>query len=97
MRTQYIPPGCFLSRPENRISNGRNKAGSFSTKIPFLSISRKDSVNNCCAINRYDEAPISSGLYEDLSYWLMDEKSQKSRAIALIDQTEVSDLWEFSV
>ena len=47
VRTQYIPPGCFLSHPENRISNGRNKAGSFSTKIPFLSISRKDSVNNC--------------------------------------------------
>ena len=66
-------------------------------------------------------------MYEDLSYWLMDEKAQKSRqiqpicctfrgqrtidsgdfgrileelksrTIALIDQTEVSDLWEFSV
>ena len=26
MRTQYIPPGCFLSHPENRIPNRRNKA-----------------------------------------------------------------------
>ena len=26
VRTQYIPPGCFLSHPENRISDGRNKA-----------------------------------------------------------------------
>ena len=77
-----IPVSRLLSfHPEKRISNGRNKAGSFSTKIPFLSISRKDSVNNCCAIDRYDEAPISSGLYEDLSYWLMDEKAQKSRQI----------------
>ena len=26
VRTQYIPPGCFLSHPENRIPNRRNKA-----------------------------------------------------------------------
>ena len=26
VRTQYIPPGCFLSHPENRIQNRRNKA-----------------------------------------------------------------------
>ena len=35
VRTQYIPPGCFLSRPENRISNGRNKTGTLSTTINF--------------------------------------------------------------
>ena len=26
VRTQYIPPGCFLSHSENQISDGRNKA-----------------------------------------------------------------------